>query len=95
MDPPGPHLAQQMSARSRGKWGDGVSGTQRMLAPREDEEERLPGSSECWGWHGMGWRHGRTMGTRAGGERDEPWVERAGRKRQNCQEMAQGVFMPW
>lgn len=43
----------------------------------------------------MGWRRGRTMGTTAGEERDKPWIERAGRERQNYQEMAQGVFMPW
>lgn len=67
-----------------------------MLAPREDEDERQPGSPECGvGRRWMGWRHGRTMGTTAGEERDKPWIERAGRERQNYQEMAQGVFMPW
>lgn len=50
---PRPNLAQQMSARSQGRWGDGASGTQRMLAPREDEDGRQPGSSECWGWQEM------------------------------------------
>lgn len=67
-----------------------MSGTETMLARREDEDERQPGSPECWGvgrrW--MGWRHGRTMGITAGEERDKLWMERAGRKRQNYQEMA-------